>query len=130
MNEEKNTYFSLRTNVLHAKYLPEPNLCWFWDLESLKWDNKIKSNWKFYVDLTVLTFETFLKWFDRHQPIDDSFYVTWRGMTNAQINCFFGDVFVSHPCALQNIQHFSHVAIGQFDKRFFAIIGHFQAKTE
>lgn len=47
-------------------------------------------------------------------------------MPNALVHIHFGHIFVRHPSALQNVQHFAHVAAGQRYERLFPVLGHLQ----
>lgn len=47
-------------------------------------------------------------------------------MANARVHVRLGDVLVRHPCALQHVDHLTHVAARQSDQRPLAVLAGLQ----
>ena len=62
--------------------------------------------------------------------VDYVFDVRFQWVTNACVDRLLGDVLVTHPGRLQDVEDFTHVTLGQSHKGFFPVIGYFETEKE
>lgn len=60
--------------------------------------------------------------------VDDVLDVRFQWVPNARVDRLLGYVLVTHPGGLENVEHFTHVTLGQSHQGFFPIIGYFKSE--
>lgn len=77
--------------------------------------------------LSQLTSVDFLKTFGVQEPVENVFNVRLHWMADTRVDSFLSYISKGHVRALKDVDHFSHVTIGEGHESLLAILSHCDA---